>query len=94
MRKSRVAIETMGLYPIRKGVPLPDKKPPPFKTTGAASIYPWRRMEVGDSFLALPKHQMTSMAVRAAANEQGARLGRVFSVRTDEQGRLGVWRTK
>ncbi len=34
------------MIPIDKGIPMPD-----FKPRGARAIYPWRTMDVGDSFL-------------------------------------------
>lgn len=86
--------DTVANYPIRTDVPIPEKKAPNFPKSGAGSIYPWRRLQVGHSFLVLPKHQNHSHAVRSAALEKGKQMGRVFSVRTDERGRLGVWRTK
>ena len=72
---------------IEQGVPIPPEG------AGRGGFYPWREMEVGDSFAAELEE---GKRVRAAASHAGVRLGLRFSVRRyeDEDGvlRLRVWR--
>lgn len=53
-------------------------------------LYPFEKMEIGDSFLVTnrPRQQMSEHASR-----YGKRLGRCFEVRTVSEG-VRVWRTK
>lgn len=66
---------------IEKNVPQP-----PFHRTK----YPWRSMEIGDSFALPPSVSQKSFAAQAAAT--GKKLSRKFSVRVTEQGGLRCWR--
>lgn len=68
---------------IDKDVPLP-----PRSAIGRPPIYPWRRLEVGDSFLV----DSSKVSVRNQANLMGAKTGKKFSVRKTEDG-FRVWRT-
>jgi hypothetical protein len=60
------------MFTIEKGIPVPL-----FRTSG--SIYPFRLMEVGDSFL-LADESMVKRA-RASANVTGKRMGAKFACR-------------
>jgi len=70
---------------VDKGVPIPN-----FRTAPRKSKYPWRDLEVGDSFL-VP--DTTSERFGPQAREAGLRLGRKFTVRKVEEG-VRVWRTE
>jgi hypothetical protein len=77
----------MAGYTIEKGVPiLPQKRP----GAGRKSKYPFRDMEVGDSFMALGVAPIT---VRRAAYWSGRRLNKKFMTRTVEGG-VRVWRVE
>lgn len=67
---------------IDKGVPLPDHH---------LQVYPFKDMQVGDSFL-LPKG-ISSASVRTQASRNGRELGRTFSVRKTPEG-FRCWRVK
>ena len=75
---------------IDKGVPIP----PPF--IGVAR-YPWRTMEIGDSFLypLRPGKEMQALRRDASAHaaSTGKRIGRKFRLRTLEgEAGVRVWR--
>lgn len=68
---------------IDKKVPFPERK------YGANSIYPWMKMEAGDSFIfdgPLPN-------AHAATTYYNAKTGRQFRART-HNGHTRVWRLK
>lgn len=67
-------------YQIEKGIPIPD---------GINSLYPFRQMEVGDSFLIRGK---TASQVAGAVNSAKIRTGWKFKTRTIPEG-VRVWRT-
>lgn len=67
---------------IDKNVPLPAHH---------LQIYPWREMEVGDSFLVPTDTKSASLRVIASRN--GRELGRTFSVRKTPEG-FRCWRVK
>jgi hypothetical protein len=69
---------------IEKGVPIPPTK----KRSKSHYRYPWREMEVGDSFYA----EVDILPVRTNALHTGKLLGRKFYVRQDGTG-VRVWRT-
>lgn len=72
---------------IEKGIPLPERKGP-YKTK--PTKYPYRTMEVGDSFL-VPEPPKT---FRAQVNNWGrSSNGKKFAYRTTPEG-LRVWRIK
>ena len=79
-------------FEIRKGIP----KPTATRASGAgrSAKYPFAVMEVGDSFIIADVADVKAKRKAASAiNSAHKRLpGKVFSQRTDEQGRLGVWR--
>lgn len=79
--------------PIRKGVPMPPKKVVTVRQWGEGAMlsYAWEDMEVGDSFQAYPRHDRPQLA--AAAHAMGLKLDRTFSVRTQDDGTMAVWRT-
>jgi len=67
---------------IEKGVPLPATG------TGRPSIYPWRKMDIGDSFF-IPG--TTTKKFAGQAGRAAIRTGRRFSTRTVDGG-VRVWR--
>lgn len=71
--------------PIDKGVTLPKR------SNGGVGKgkYPWREMEVGDSFLFPPTVSAGSAAARY--NLVAKRLGRKFTIRTTSEG-IRCWR--
>jgi hypothetical protein len=83
------------LIPVEKGIPLPPRRvgrvSNPGKGRGAEVVYPWDKMEVGDSFRTHPRH--TRSAIQSAAYGFGCRLGRDFSLREMDDGTIRVWRT-
>ena len=84
------------MYKVEHGIPVVDHpRPQSHRPKGLSScpVYPWRLMEVGDSFLisaeeikAHPLHP-----VRGSANLAGKRLNCRFVTRTVPEG-LRVWR--
>lgn len=77
-------------FEIRKGVPCPD----PYKQ-GRQTLYPWKEMEVGDSFVVPLKPGRTASyhlnIMGALARCSSTRYGKVFRARRvgDE---VAVWR--
>ena len=61
---------------------------PPPSTRGRLPIYPWRILEVGESFLV----DSSKVSMHSQASLMGAKTGKRFSVRSTEAG-LRVWRT-
>lgn len=72
----------MSEFEVEKGIPAPE-------TRGKEAKYPWKEMEVGDSFLITepPKY------IRNMASQAGRVNGLKFSVRTLPEG-VRVWRVK
>ena len=70
---------------VEKSIPIFDKN-----LCVPRGRYPWRAMEVGDSFFV--QTGARSSVLPQAAHEAGKRLGMKFSVRRVEGG-LRVWRT-
>jgi hypothetical protein len=73
---------------IDKGLPIPDR------TKETASKYPWRAMEVGDSFLVAQEPGEAIHMARDRANkitQYAKRTGRTFCTRKVEGG-VRVWR--
>jgi hypothetical protein len=68
---------------IDKNVPIPAA------TRGPAPVFPWRRMEVGDSFFVPDRANTNSLSCNAAALRK--RYGLKFTVRR-ENGGVRVWR--
>lgn len=64
--------------PIDKGVPLP---PPP-------SLYPWRELEVGDSFFS---RTMSPKSAKVIASKHSRMLGRRFVAHPEGDG-VRIWR--
>lgn len=73
-------------YVIEKGVALPKGK-----RAEKSTKYPFKSMEVGDSFLVPDGTNVVSL--RAHASASGRALGRRFSVRLVEQG-VRIWRVE
>ena len=77
--------------PIEKGVPLPKRPGGNGRTTPnrfPSLRYPWKHMEVGDSFLVSGR---TTRKVGSTATWAGGRFGMKFAVRAVEDG-VRVWR--
>ncbi len=70
---------------IEKDIPLTTNP-----TQSPTALYPWRQMEVGDSFFVAGKTQAN---FGSHVFQSGKRLGKKFAVRTVEGG-VRVWRTK
>lgn len=71
----------------KKGIPLP----PP----GTRSVYPWRQMRVGESFLIAAKTQERVKAAHAQVAAAATRTGRRFTARRiHAENGVRVWRTK
>lgn len=68
---------------IEKGVPIP-------RGRGGKPRYPWKAMEVGDSFVA--PSDVSERAVYVNATLAGKSLGRRFSCRKLPCGSVRVWR--
>lgn len=73
------------MYEIEKGVPIP-------KTKSGGTVYPFRSMEIGDSF-AVPKDSKGN-AQRAMMFAHKAIKGHRFIGRTQPDGSLRIWRIK
>lgn len=76
---------------IDKGIPLPPRRRGGGAgRTGRAPIYPWREMEIGDSFFLpdIEPHLISSLAAGAAQ-----RTGRKFATRIEGDG-VRVWRIR
>lgn len=71
-----------GEFPIERGVPIPEAR--------TKTKYPWREMEIGESFLA-PKSKENSLS--ACACNAAKKLKRRFVLRTVEGG-VRVWRVE
>lgn len=72
------------MYQIEKNVALPALHGAPNR-----SKYPFREMDVGDSFAAPDEDKER---LRCAASSAGIRLGRKFSIRKQDDGSLRCWR--
>jgi len=68
---------------IDQNIPMPEKR------RGARPKYPWRTMEVGDSFII----DQPIGGARSQASMAGRNYGRKFKVRELEGGIVRVWRT-
>lgn len=79
-------------FPIRKGVPLPHSS----GNTTKQERYPWREMDVGDSFVVpfrggdVAKQQAS---VATVAKHASKRHGHKYTTRRLEGG-IGVWRVE
>lgn len=73
-------------YVIEKGVALPKGK-----RSEKSTKYPFKSMEVGDSFLVPDFTSIVSL--RSQASVTGRTLGKKFSVRLVEQG-VRIWRVE
>lgn len=74
-----------GEFKIEKRVPLPSPR-----KHGGESKYPFRDMEVGDSFIVKGSD---GNSIRSTASNAGRRLGRKFTVANEEDGHR-IWRIK
>lgn len=74
-------------FKIEKGIPIPPSK----GGAGRPTLYPFAKMEVGDSFtIESARKQQGRMC--AIASDYGKRHGMRFTVRTIGDGMLRVWR--
>ena len=78
----------MSAIRVQKNVPLPVIKPRGLNGTNKA-IYPWRDMEIGDSFL-FPAR--LGRGAHAAAAQASTYLGKTFKVCKTDDG-FRCWRT-
>ena len=79
------------MYEIDKGVEIP----PPNTTNGSRRIYPFREMEIGDSFL-VPvdgDKKLQQARIGSAASYYGKRNNKRFVTRTVDGG-ARVWRVE
>jgi hypothetical protein len=67
---------------IEKGIPMPN----------AEGKYPFKQMDVGDSFAVKVEDKRTSSRVSTYAHYAGKRLGMKFTVRTIDKKIVRVWR--
>lgn len=78
------------MFEIEKSVPIP---------TGSSDgehprqIYPFPKMDVGDSFAVGSNLEPDVRRIRRAAGMYGKRNGRAFIVRKDEKGEYRCWRS-
>lgn len=78
------------MIPIDKDIPLPGKR----HNNPNASIYAYRDMEIGDSFLYSSNcDKAASCRAAASSGAWGRRLGRKFTQRKMHEG-IRVWRTE
>ena len=75
-------------FPVESGVPMPKEK-------GRYCKYPWRVMEVGDSFFVpgAPDLDLKLHRVRALVSYQHSKHPEYFEVRVVDGG-VRVWRTE
>lgn len=75
-------------FPVESGVPMPKEK-------GRYCKYPWRVMEVGDSFFVpgAPDLNLKLHRVRALISYQHSKHPEIFEVRVVDGG-VRVWRTE
>lgn len=71
---------------IEKGIPIPDEV-----STSRGADYPWRDMEVGDSFVARTTNKNTIRPMVSRANKELAPRRFVWA---EHEGKLRVWRTE
>ena len=79
-------------YAIEQGVPIPSRDDMP--RSGPKPKYPWRSMQVGDSF-AVPYAPNLYRAIRRAAENQRQTSGtrfRVLAVEEGDEKRIRAWR--
>lgn len=73
---------------IQKNVPIP-----PAPARAVFSKYPWRALDIGESFLAKTGSlKATYRNMHSLARNAGIRLGKTFVVRRTPEG-VRVWRT-
>ena len=76
-------------FQVQKGIEIPERGP-----LSRSCIYPWNKMEIGDSFF-LPNYKISQVSSGACA--AGKRYGKMYITRTlienDIKG-VRVWRVK
>jgi hypothetical protein len=75
---------------IERSIPLPEPRKPSGHGTARKELFPWRDMEVGDSFR-MPD-TMTRSRVARRAVEAGYRTGFKFTIRRQPTGYYRIWR--
>jgi hypothetical protein len=70
---------------IEKGIPIP----PPSKNGGSLEKWPFRHLEIGDSFVMEGKENN----VRSQVTRKSTQLSRSFTVRKVGPNQFRVWRT-
>lgn len=85
LERFTTATPTTSKLQIERGIPVPAD------TRGPVPIYPFREMEVGDSFFVATTRIQHS--VRRGASATGKRLGKRFTCRKVEGG-LRIWRVE
>ena len=73
-------------FKIEKGVPIPPRR----QSGGAPMKYPWKDLQIGDSFF-VPKQTVHPFS--GQANTTGKRFNMKFTLRA-ENGGVRVWRVK
>lgn len=74
------------VIPVEKGVPIPTAR------RVIASVYPFDKMEIGDSFFVATNNKKgRNSSIASAAYLHAKQLGRKFTTRTVEGG-MRVWR--
>jgi hypothetical protein len=73
----------MSDFAIEKQIPLPKRHQP--------SKYPWKQMEVGDSFFVATDTKRKAIQFGAMASDTGKRLGCKFATRQVDGG-IRIWR--
>ena len=76
------------MFKIEKNVPMPEVGPNP-----KAPKYPWRQMEVGDSFVA-PAASQRSICANAKITADRMGNGVQFTTQKQADGSVRVWRVK
>lgn len=76
------------MYEIEKGIKLPE----PIIPGRPASKYPWRKMNIGDSFF-VPVNEVKLSSLYTMASHAGGYHNKKFTVRKVTDG-FRVWRTK
>ena len=84
-------------FKIEKGIPIPPKAERGGNSAGRLGIYPWKEMEVGDSFFIPAKDRgdakIIQLRVGSAAKNQWQNHGRVIVTRSLPGG-IRVWRAE
>lgn len=72
-------------HAVEKNIPLPEHHTKPFK-------YPWRSMQVGDSFTTIVAARSRNATFYNAARQQGIKIKTKFGPIAGETREIRVWR--